>query len=109
MACRENEFLEKLRTIINENLEDEDFNATKLGELAFISRTQLHRKLTALTGASTTHFIRKIQLEKAKELLLSGNYNVSEVAYMVGFKTQAHFSRTFSETFGISPSKYKDS
>jgi signal transduction histidine kinase/DNA-binding response OmpR family regulator/ligand-binding sensor domain-containing protein len=105
----ENEFLIKLRTIILENLEDEDFNAHKLSELAFISRTQIHRKLSALTGESTTYLIRKVKLEKAKELLSSGNYNVSEVAYMVGFKTQAHFSRVFSETFSIPPSKYKHS
>lgn len=105
----ENEFLVKLRTIILENLEDEDFNASRLSELAFISRTQIHRKLIALTGNSTTHLIRKVVLEKAKKLLSSGKYNVSEVAYMVGFKTQAHFSRVFSETFGVSPSKYKDS
>lgn len=104
---RENEFLLKLRTIILQNLEDENFNATKLSELAFISRTQLHRKLKALTGASTTNLIRKVQLEKAKELLATGNFNVSEVAYMTGFKTQAHFSRVFTEAFSVSPSKYK--
>ncbi|MCO4822664.1 MAG: response regulator [Flavobacteriaceae bacterium] len=105
----DNEFLIKLRAIILVHLEDEDFNSTKLSELAFISRTQLHRKLIAITGKSTTNLIRKVQLEKAKELLTSGNYNVSEVAFSIGFKTQAHFSRVFAETFGVSPSKYKDS
>jgi signal transduction histidine kinase/DNA-binding response OmpR family regulator/streptogramin lyase len=100
----ENEFLLKIQTAILENIEDENFSITKLCELVHLSRAQLHRKLVAITGESTTKLIRRVQLEKAKKLLSSGKYNVSEVAYLVGFKTQAHFSRVFSEAFGQPPS-----
>lgn len=100
----ENSFLVKIRMIILEHIESDDFNIQQLCQLMFMSRSQLHRKLIALTGESTSHLIRKIQLEKAEELLLSGEYNVSEVAYQVGFKTQAHFSRIFAEKFGYPPS-----
>jgi AraC-like DNA-binding protein len=102
----ENSFLQKVRSLILEHLEDENFGITMLCDLVNLSRPQLHRKLTAITGESTSSLIRKVQLARAKELLAMGEYNVSEVAYRSGFKTQAHFSRVFSESLGISPSNY---
>ena len=70
-----------------------------------MSRTQIHRKLKALTNTSTSIFIRRIRLNKAKEMLEKGELNVSEVAYEVGFKNPKYFSQTFSEEFGFPPSK----
>ena len=104
----ENSFLLKIKDILLEHLDEEGFGIEQLCEHIYVSRSQLHRKLIALTGESTSHLIRKIRLEKAKELLSLGEFNVSEVAYMVGFKTQAHFSRVFAETFGISPGNYRN-
>ncbi|TNE55563.1 MAG: hybrid sensor histidine kinase/response regulator [Bacteroidetes bacterium] len=104
----ENAFLVKVKGIILEHLDEEEFGIVQLCEHLHVSRAQLHRKLTAFTGESTSHLIRKIRLEKAKELLASGEFNVSEVAYMIGFKTQAHFSRVFAEAFGIAPSDYRN-
>ncbi len=106
LSGTENAFLLKIRNVILENIEHEDFNITKLCDLVHLSRPQLHRKLVAITGESTSNLIRKVQLEKARELLASGEFNVSEVAYQTGFKTQAHFSRVFSEALGVPPSSY---
>ncbi len=106
LSGTENAFLRKIRTLVLENMEDEEFNVTRLCDLVHLSRPQLHRKLVAITGESTSSLIRKVQLEKARELLASGELNVSEVAYRTGFKTQAHFSRIFSETLGMTPSAF---
>ena len=103
----EDAFLLRIRSAILEHLEEEEFNIPRLCKLVGLSRTQLHRKLVALTGHSASHLIRKIQLEKAKELLSTGKLNVTEVAYQTGFKTQAHFSRVFSDAFGTPPSEYR--
>ena len=100
-------FLIKAKEIVLENLDNESFSIPELCKLLYISRAQLHRKLTALTGHSASHLLRSIRLEKAQELLLTHQLNVSEVAYQVGFKTQAHFSRTFSEALGVSPSEFQ--
>ncbi|MBK9013648.1 MAG: helix-turn-helix transcriptional regulator [Saprospiraceae bacterium] len=70
-----------------------------------MSRAQLHRKLTALTGMSATHFIRLVRLRRAKELLLTTNLSISEIAYEVGFRDPNYFSRTFTEEFGTPPSE----
>lgn len=102
----ENKFLLKVKSIVLENLDHDQFNVSYLSELVHMSRAQLHRKITALTGSSTSDFIKKIQIEEAKKLLKEGEYNVGEIAYKLGFKTQSHFSRVFSEATGIAPSKY---
>ena len=69
------------------------------------SRSQLHSKIKALTGKSTSIFIRTIRLNKAKELLQRGDLNVSQVAIEVGFNNLSYFSRTFTEEFGYYPKK----
>ena len=103
---REDIFLQKLIQIVEENLSDEHFGLSDLGRKAGLSRSQLFRKLKALTGKGTTNFIRSIRLAKGKELLESTDLNISEVAYKVGYGSLAYFTRTFKEEFGCSPSAF---
>jgi AraC-like DNA-binding protein len=69
-----------------------------------MSRSQIHRKIKALTNLSTSIFIRKIRLYKAKELLRTTDFNISEIAYEVGFKDPNYFTHAFVEEFDITPS-----
>ncbi|NDP22222.1 MAG: response regulator [Paludibacter sp.] len=101
---REQKFIDKLTNIILSNIDLTDFNVEEICKEIGTSRMQLHRKLTALTGQSASEFIRDLRMSKAKELLESRNFNVSEVIYQVGFKSNSHFARAFKETFGFSPS-----
>jgi AraC-like DNA-binding protein len=71
-----------------------------------MSRAQLYRKLSSLTGRSVTEHLNALRLEKAKELLKAGGLNISEVAYEVGFNDPKYFGRVFSEAFGQSPSEF---
>ena len=68
-----------------------------------VSRAQLHNKISALTGRSPSVFVRTIRLYKARELLKTSDLNISQIAYEVGFRDPAYFSRTYSEEFGRSP------
>lgn len=72
-----------------------------------MSRSQLFRKVKALTGRSPSVFIRAIRLERGKELLQTTDMNVTEVAYEVGFSTLAYFSDAFLEAFGVRPSELR--
>ena len=103
----EDAFLQKIRAIIEEHLSAEDFEIDGLARLVGMSRSQLFRKVKALTGQSPSVFIRLIRLQRAKELLESSEMNVSEVAYAVGFSTPTYFSDAFMETYGIRPSQLK--
>lgn len=105
---RQDAFIRKLRKTLEDHINDEAFGIMQLARAMQVSRTQLHNKLKALTGKSTSQVIRTIRLQKAKVLLLSSDMNVSEVAYAVGFKNTTYFSSCFSEEFGIPPSELKN-
>lgn len=104
---KEDIFMRKVREILIVHLSDEEFGIEELCRSLAMSRSQLYRKFAALTDTTVYHFIRTLKLKKAKELLLTTNLNVSEVAYDTGFKNLAHFSRTFTKEFGHAPSKTK--
>lgn len=103
----EDPFLQKTRQIIEKHLNDPDFGVVPLSRALGMSRVQVHRKLKALIDVSTSQYIRLIRLQRAYELLKDPALTVSEVAYQVGFKDPAHFSRSFSQQFGVVPSEIR--
>ena len=72
------------------------------------SRSQVFRKVKAVTGYSTTIFIRRIRLKNAHQLLTTTDLSVSEIAYAVGFKDPSFFSKSYTKMFGHSPSKARE-
>lgn len=103
---KEDVFLQKVRAIVEENIDNLDLDVNKLCQLVAMSRSQLHKKITALTGKSTTHFIKNIRLRKAKELLQTTDLPIAEIAFQTGFEAQ-YFSTVFSRTFGQSPTAFR--
>lgn len=102
-----NEFLEKLQEIIQKNLEKPDFSIVQICIEMNISRAQLHRKVKATTGLSTSLLIRHVRMEQAKKLLETTDFNVSEIAYQIGVSSPQNFSKYFIEAYGLSPSAYR--
>lgn len=102
---KENGFLDKIKTEVLNHLDNELFGVQELSRELAMSRTQLHRKLKALTNQSASQFIRVIRLQKGKEMLLTGEYNVAQVAYQVGFNSPTYFSSCFMEQYGYAPSE----
>jgi len=99
-------FVHNIHQLIVSRLDDHNLGASDLSIASDMSQGHMHRKLKALTGKTPALFIRSIRLERAVELLETGEYNVSEVAYRVGFSDPNYFSRIFSAEFGKSPSLY---
>lgn len=99
------EFLEKLRTLVESNYTDEQFNVETLSEKICLSRAQLYRKCKSLTGVSPVEFIRNIRLEHGRELLSTTDLTVTEVAKQTGFTDPAYFSRCYKNYYGTPPSK----
>ncbi|MCB9334494.1 MAG: helix-turn-helix transcriptional regulator, partial [Lewinellaceae bacterium] len=91
----------------DENIGDEHFGIPELCQALRMSRAQLHNKLKALTGRSASHYIRQVRLQRARHLLLTTDMNVSEIAFVVGFKHLQHFSTSFTEEFGQPPSNLR--
>lgn len=105
----EDAFLLKIREIVELHLSDSDFEILQLEQALGMSRSQVFRKVKALTGASPSVFIRSIRLHKAKELLLDNGKSIAEVAYEVGFSAPTYFSKTFFEAFGKTPTEWRQS
>ncbi|WP_430965381.1 response regulator [Spongiimicrobium sp. 2-473A-2-J] len=102
-------FLNRVQQVLDENLADPEFNAEAFSKKVNMSRMQLHRKLLAYTGLSTSAFIRSQRLSQAVQLLNSSDLTISEVAYTVGFNTPRYFMKCFKETFKKTPSQYLQS
>ena len=98
-------FLKEVNEIIDSKLSDELFDTNHLCRAIAMSRTQLHRKLKALTGQSTASYIRTFRLKKAKSLLESTDLPIGEIASEIGYKDFSHFSRSFLKEFGVQPSE----
>ena len=99
----EDAFIAKIKNIVQENLNNAEFGMPQLCQHLTMSRSQVFRKVKALTGKAPTLFIRSIRLQTARHLLQTTNLNVSEVAYDVGFTSPSYFSTAFVEEFGTSP------
>lgn len=104
VQSQEAAFLQKLFSVIDAHLSDENFTVEALARALSLDRSQLYRKLQALLDKSPSELIRLYRLQKAKELLEVKAGTVSEIAYRVGFKDAAYFSRCFKEVFGYPPS-----
>jgi DNA-binding response OmpR family regulator len=100
----EDAFLKKVTAAVKARLDDENFSIENLGETVGMSRSQLHRKLKAITDQSPSVFVRTLRLQHAYHLLQQRAGNISEVAFQVGIPNLAYFSRSFSEQYGFPPS-----
>jgi AraC-like DNA-binding protein len=99
------QFLHRVRDAIEANLDDEGFGVVELGQQIGMSRSQLHRKLSALTGFSPNEVIRNMRLERARLLLEKKAGAASEIAFQCGFSSPSYFTKCFKEYFGILPSE----
>lgn len=99
-------FLDKLHAILEKNINDPELTSDILAAKMSLGRTTFFKKVRGVTGYSPNEYIRILRVKKAAELLLDGSYNVSEVAYQVGFSHPFYFSRCFKEQFGVPPSVY---
>ena len=101
-------FLKKVNAVINSHISAPDFKVDTLADAMALSRTQLFRKIKALTQMSPQQYLRFVRLEKAKHLLQSKDkdLNVSEVCYETGFASKSHFTRSFQKEFGFNPSEF---
>ncbi len=100
-------FIDKFIDIIEKYMEDDHFNVEVLSNEIGMSRSQLHRKLKALTNQSPNEFIRNFRLQRAADLIKQDAGNMAEIAYKVGFSSQAYFTKLFQENFGVTPTDFK--
>ena len=95
-----------IREVVDAHLYD-DISVTDLALLSNHSLSSFKRKFKEIYKESTASYLKKKKLEKAADLLLGSSKNISKIAYDSGFNDLAHFSRSFKNKYGISPTEYR--
>ena len=99
-------FLKSFESFVAQNLSDPSFTIDSLTEMMRMGRTKLYGKVKELMGETPNKYIMRQRMKKASELLLTGDYNVTDVCYMVGLEDISYFNKCFKSYYGVSPSKY---
>jgi len=98
--------MQKIMTLIKENIDDSNLNVEMLADAVGISRVHMHRKLKELTNQSARDFIKSVRMKQAAYILTNKKLTISEVAFAVGFSNLSHFSSSFKSFYGVSPKEY---
>ncbi|MDX2249890.1 MAG: ATP-binding protein [Bacteroidia bacterium] len=97
------QFLDRVIRVVETYMNNEDFSIEDMGSEIGLSRSQLHRKIKALTDQSPSVFLRTLRLKRAKQLLEEKAGTSAEISYQVGFGSPAYFSKCFKDQFGVTP------
>jgi AraC-like DNA-binding protein len=100
------EFLKKIHHVIEENIDNSDFNIDSIADTIGISRSAFFKKLKSLTGLAPVDTIKEFRLTKSLEMLQNTDLTVSEVAYAVGFKESGYYGKCFRKKYGQTPTEY---
>ena len=99
-------FLTKFYEVIEMDLDNSSVRVDELAAHMNMSRSQLHRKLRAITDMTVTDVIRNYRLTRAAVFLKEG-FNSSESAYKAGFDSPAYFTKCFREFYSMTPSDFQ--
>ena len=99
-------FLTRVMQVIENHMDDDEFNVNVFARETGLSLSSLHSKLKALTGQTCTEFIHHQRMKRAANLMVEGKLTAKEASFQVGFMDQSYFSRVFKQVFGQSPTQY---
>lgn len=100
--------IEKGIEYLNKNALYHDIDYLKPAKICNVCPTYFRREFKEVFGISPSQYVRKIQMDYAKELLLLKQYSVSEIANMCGYTDLYQFSKQFKSTVGVSPKNYNN-
>jgi len=100
-------FLQRVTDIIYKEIDNSDNLIEKLSSDLCLSSSQLNRKIKAMTGLTTSNYILKVRLNKAKKQLVRSQKPIGEIAMECGFHDFAYFSRSFRKEFGMTPTSFQ--
>jgi signal transduction histidine kinase/DNA-binding response OmpR family regulator len=99
-------FLQKAIDYIIQNIQDSQLSVDTMSDVFNLSRTQVYRKIKALTGKSAVEFIRAVRMKQAIKLMDTHKFTLSEISFQTGFSSASYFTRCFKDEYGKTPSEY---
>jgi signal transduction histidine kinase/ligand-binding sensor domain-containing protein/DNA-binding NarL/FixJ family response regulator len=101
-------FIQRIMKFIEENIEDSELSIDGIATFIGLSRSSMFKKIKSLTDLAPVDFIKEIRIQRAAQLIETGEFNISQVTYMVGMTDPRYFSKCFKQKFGVSPREYKE-
>jgi len=101
------QFMDDLMEIMEKNIENSSLVVEDLVDKMGLSRSVFYKKLKSLTGLSPVEFIKEVRLKRAEYLIKNSDYNISQIAFMVGMNDPRYFARCFKQKYGSTPSNYR--
>lgn len=102
------QFMKEVMNYMEEQMGNDELTVEDFAEKLCLSRTIFYRKLRSIVGLAPIDFIRDMRIKRAGQLIESGEFNFSQIAYMVGFNDPKYFSKCFKKQMGMSPTEYKE-
>ena len=108
VVSQDDVFIQRIMTFIEDNIENTELTIDEIAMHIGFSRSAFFKKLKSLTGLAPVEFLKEVRIQRAAQLIETGEYNFSEITYMVGISDPRYFSRCFKQKFGMSPREYKE-
>lgn len=108
MSVQDRQFLEKLTDLMERYMDNGDLVVDDLVREMAVSRSVFFKKLKSLTGLAPVEFIKEMRVKRAAQLIETGEFNMTQISYMVGINDPRYFSKCFKQRFGMTPTEYKD-
>lgn len=102
---RNEEFVNKLMRLIEDHMTEEKLDIEFMTRHFNMSHSTFYRKVKELTGYTAVDFIRRMKLRRGIELLQTRAYRISEVCYMTGFNSPAHFRQACKDEYNLTPTQ----
>ena len=100
-------FVESFTAFLNEHLDDGGLDVPQICEGLGVSRSVLFGRCRTLLGTTPATFLRRLRLERARELIREGGRSMTDVSYAIGINDPHYFSKIFKKAFGVTPSQFK--
>ena len=104
----DNDFYSRFIDVFQRRMGEAELSVDTLAAEMGLGRSQLYRKIKALTNYSPVELMRSLRLRQARSLLTSTDKTISEIAYEVGFSSPAYFTKCYKDAYGETPTELRD-
>ena len=108
MSPNDRKFMDKLIELMEQNMDNGELVVDDLVRELAVSRSVFFKKLKTLTGLAPIEFIKEMRIKRATQLIEIGEFNMTQISYMVGINDPRYFSKCFKVQVGMTPTEYRD-
>lgn len=108
MSPNDRKFMDRLVEFMEKNMDNGELIVDDFVHELAVSRSVFFKKLKTLTGLAPIEFIKEMRINRAVQLIETGEYSMTQISYMVGINDPRYFSKCFKQKMGMTPTEYRD-